>query len=228
MISPDSLELHACTAGLVQPEGFNTHASLPYGLKIDHIYNAMADFVSFLTFINTQLHLRGTERLESLLMPANFSSIVGEYMNTTIPKYCPTLVKNRYHNGHPDLLPKDRFDNNAIRHSTEGIEVKGSRYLKGWQGHNEEQVWLLVFCFESNRPIDPSKNINPKPFRFVLVCGTLLEAGDMKFAGRSADSRRTITASVTPTGYKKMMTNWIYKLPGHPSEQGLRQILNNR
>ena len=213
-MSPAALELRACTADPVDPAGFNPHAALPYGLETEHLRRAMGDFVDFLTFINTQLHGRGTERLESFLMPANFSSIVGEYMNTTIPKYCPTLVKNRYHNGHPDLLPAGMFPGDAIRHHTEGIEVKGSRYLKGWQGHNEEQVWLLVFCFASNRPVDPSKGIDPLPFRFVLVCGAELGPGDMKFSGRKGASRRTITASVTPAGYAKMMANWIYRLPG--------------
>lgn len=224
MVSPASLELRACTARAVDPAGFNPHASLPYGLEIGHIDSAMAEFVDFLTFINTQLHGHGTERLESFLMPANFSSIVGEYMNATIPKHCKTLVKNQYHNGHPDLIPAGMFPGDAIRHHTVGIEVKGSRYLRGWQGHNEEQVWLLVFCFESNRPVDPTKGIAPKPFRFVLVCGAELGTGDMKFSGRSATSRRTITASVTPSGYAKMMDNWIYRLPAGGDQTALELL----
>ncbi len=68
-----------------------------------------------------------------MLMPANFSSIVGEFMNSGIPKHCPTLVKNQYHNGHPDLLPAGMFPDDAAQHAGEGIEVKGSRYLRGWQ-----------------------------------------------------------------------------------------------
>ena len=39
-------------------------------------------------------------------MPANFSSMVGEFMSATIPKYCKTLAKNTYHNGHPDLVAR--------------------------------------------------------------------------------------------------------------------------
>lgn len=37
-------------------------------------------------------------------MPANFSSIVGEFMNMTIPRTCDGLVKNRYHNGYSHLI----------------------------------------------------------------------------------------------------------------------------
>jgi hypothetical protein len=132
-------------------------------------------------------------------------------MSSNIPKYCRTLVKNLYHNGHPDLIPVDCFPDNAVQHCDKGIEVKGSRYLKGWQGHNPEDIWLMVFVFDSNRPADELKGMPPRPFRFLNVLGARLTKQDWLFAGRSDTSRRTITASVLPTGYKKMMRNWIYR-----------------
>ncbi|MCA1629719.1 MAG: hypothetical protein LC785_03935 [Acidobacteria bacterium] len=128
----DNLELTACTPHLVHAEGFNPGTVLPYGLSVEHIHGAMSDFTSFLGFINLQLHSREIERLESMLMPANFSSIVGEFMSSSIPKHCHTLAKNQYHNGHPDMIPKGRFPNDAVQHADEGIEIKGSRYLRGW------------------------------------------------------------------------------------------------
>lgn len=171
----------------------------------------MSDFVDFLGFINQQLQRKGIERLEAMLMPANFSSIVGEFMNSSIPKYCAGVVKNTYHNGHPDLLPTGRFPSNAVQHGSEGIEVKGSRYLTGWQGHNPENTWLMVFVFESNRPNDEMKSISLKPFRFLAVYGAQLTKEDWLFSGRSEQSRRTITASVAKSGYQKMLANWIYR-----------------
>ena len=173
----------------------------------------MNDFTNFIGFINRQLHSREIERLESMLMPANFSSIVGEFMSSSIPKYCPSLVKNQFHNGHPDLIQKGRFPNDAVQHARQGIEIKGSRYLKGWQGHNPEDTWLMVFVFDSNRPADAAKGIAPRPFKFVMVVGARLTKVDWLFAGRSETSRRTITASVMKSGYEKMMANWIYKAP---------------
>jgi hypothetical protein len=100
------------------------------------------------------LATKGIQRLETLLMPANFSSIVSEFVIASIPKYCATLVKNRYHNGHPDLIPVNTFPDNRIQYAHEGIEVKASRYLRAWQGHNPEDVWLMVLVFESNRASD--------------------------------------------------------------------------
>ena len=71
----------------------------------------------------------------------------------------------------------------------------------------------MVFVFDSNRPVDEGTADGPRPFRFVEVSGAALEKSDWKFAGRSETSRRTITAAVTPTGYAKMMANWIYREP---------------
>lgn len=187
----------------------NELAILPFGLAPAHIYSAMLDFLGFLEFINQQLYTKQMQRLESLLMPANFSSIVGEFIISRIPRYCAGLVKNRYHNGHPDLIPAGAFVNDAVQHASVGIEIKASRYLSGWQGHNPEDAWLMVFVFDSNRPVD----LEPKPFQFLKVVGAQLTRDDWLFSGRSESSRRTITASVTQSGYQKMTANWIFRSP---------------
>lgn len=184
---------------------------IPYGCTVEHVSAAMSDFLGFLGFINGQLNREGISRLEAFLMPANFSSIVGEFMSAMIPKHCPTLARNRYHNGHPDLLPKGMYHGDAHLHASEGIEVKASRYAGGWQGHNAEDVWLMVFVFEANRVTDADRGIPPRPFRFLKVVGAKLSVSDWKFAGRSGTSRRTITAAVKPSGCARMEANWIYR-----------------
>jgi hypothetical protein len=187
---------------------FNKKVILPYGLKIEHINYAMNDFCNFLSFINKELHNNNMPIFEKLLMQANFSSIVGEFISTTIPKYCDDLAKNRYHNGHPDLIEKGKFLNDSIQHSHEGIEIKASRHEKGWQGHNPENTWLMVFVFDCSRPND---SVSYKPFHFKTVYGAKLEESDWQFAGRKEGSRRTITATVKTSGFEKMNNNWIYK-----------------
>jgi hypothetical protein len=213
----EALEWAACHAVSVEAAEFNPHAQIPFSRDSEPIRLAMVEFTDFLTFVNQQLYSRNIARLESMLMPANFSSIVGEFMSIAIPKYCPALVKNQYHNGHPDLIPAGQYPNDAVQYASQGIEIKASRYLQGWQGHNPEDTWLMVFVFESSRPSDKQKQVLPRPFRFLLVAGAALTRQDWVFAGRSETSRRTITASVTRSGYDKMMANWIYKAP--PSEK---------
>jgi len=205
-------ERAACTPVPLNPQGFNKQVVLPCGLTTEHLRKAMTDYLDFLGFLNQQLNTRELKRLESFLMPANFSSMVGEFASATIPKYCRTLAKNTYHNGHPDLIPKGKFENDACQHGTEGVEIKASRHSSGWQGHNAEDVWLMVFVFDANSARDASRGVAPKPFRFVKVVGAQIAKSDWAFSGRSATSRRTITASVTRSGYEKMEANWIYRL----------------
>ncbi len=194
----------------IEKAKFNNQCELPYGLEIPHIALAMEEFIDFLKFLNQQLRKKGLPRLESFLMPANFSSIVGEFMNLRIPEHCPTLAKNQYHNGHPDLIPNGHFPDNAVQHSNEGIEVKGSRHSSGWQGHNPEAVWLMVFHFDSNTSNDQRNEVAAKPFEFKGVYAAKLEVEDWSFSGRSPTSRRTITASVIRSGVMKMKKNWVY------------------
>lgn len=211
MAQIDDLELAACTPEPLNPNGFNAAASLPYDCTIAHIRAAMQDFLNFLNFINPQLNSRQLGRLESMLMPANFSSLVGEFFISSLPKFCPTLVKNTYHNGHPDLIPTGMYAKDAIQYGHLGIEVKSSRYMRGWQGHNPEESWLLVLTYTASRGNDESKEVLPTPFRFDGVFGAQLEKSDWTYSGRSATSRRTITASINPSGFAKMTGNWIYR-----------------
>lgn len=204
-------EAAACQPVPLSHNGFNPKTQIPFGLQPDHIRAAMQEFLDFLGFVNTALLTKQIPRLEAFLMPANFSSMVGEFMNAAIPKYCKALVKNNYHNGHPDLIPAGKFPKDAVQHHTVGIEIKGSRHTSGWQGHNAEECWLMVFVFDSNTARDALSNIAPRPFRFVAVYGAQLTKEDWNFSGRSETSRRTITASVTRTGYNKMASNWIYR-----------------
>jgi hypothetical protein len=207
------LEVKACTPDPLHPQGFNPRAQIPYGCTIGDIQKAMQDFLDFLGFVNQQLRSKDIARLESFLMPANFSSMVGEFLSAGIPKYASGVVRNRYDNGHPDLLPTGAYPGNAGLHAPEGIEVKASRQRSGWQGHNPEGVWLLVFVFDANSSRDEAQGIEPKPFRFLKAVGAKLSKSDWSFSGRSETSRRTITASVARAGYEKMESNWIYRDP---------------
>ena len=77
---------------------------------------------------------------------------------------------------------------------------------------NPEDTWLMVFVYDSNRPRDTMSH-NQRPFQFLTVLGERLVKADWLFTGRSETSRRTITASVTTSGYNKMIANWIYRAP---------------
>ena len=86
-MTPKRLERVACNPTPLNPTGFNRQVSLPHGLLADHVRSAMQGFLDFLGFINQQLHRKQLPRLEAFLMPANFSSMVGEFMTIAIPNW---------------------------------------------------------------------------------------------------------------------------------------------
>lgn len=66
----------ACTPSPLNLRGFNKNVVLPCGLTTVHIQKAMTDFLDFLGFLDQQLNTRQLPRMESFLMPANFSSML--------------------------------------------------------------------------------------------------------------------------------------------------------
>jgi len=54
-------EVAACTPIAVDKKAFNSKAKLPYGLKTDHVREAMMDFVNFLGFVNAQLNTKAIQ-----------------------------------------------------------------------------------------------------------------------------------------------------------------------
>lgn len=121
-LSAAELEKTACIPIPVDLSRFNENAEFPYGCTTAAVKASMEAFVEFIGFLNQQLLTRDLPRLEMLMMPANFSSLVGEFIVTSIPKHCSNLVKNRFHNGHPDLVP-----NHTIQTTWFSTDLKGSR-----------------------------------------------------------------------------------------------------
>jgi hypothetical protein len=193
-----------------EENGFNSKAMIPFGLTTEHIYRSMTDFTDFMRFIDIDLASQKIARFEDLLTTSNFSSMVSEFMSVTIPKHCRTVVKNNYHNGHPNILPAGIYPSNSVRDGgTQGIEIRASRYLKNWQGRSDGDSWLMMFVFQSGR-------LNPKVtqqvgFKFLIVAGGLLSKNEGPYAGASGTGLTSITQSITKVAAQKIMANWIYK-----------------
>jgi hypothetical protein len=196
----------------LDPNGFNLDVRLPYGLLVEHVESAMQDFLNFLGYINEELHTRGIDRQELLMEPAEFSGLVGGFMVSGVPKHCPTLAKNNYHNGHPDMLPKGRYPDDSIAHANEGIEVKASRRPSSWQGHNPEASWLMVFQSDSNKVADLAGGVEPRPFRFrsCNVCPAGGSRLDVRWSLR--DQQAHHNGHHQQIRDAEARANWIYRV----------------
>jgi hypothetical protein len=188
-------------------EDFFPDANLAYDLQVKQIRAAMANVYSTLNLVNTTLVSKSQDRLEEFLLTNAFAGFISEALVKSLSEASDTLVRNKKTGGHPDLIPRGKYkDDSALM--GEGIEVKASLQKGGWQGHNPEKGWLMVFQYSLDIETEPKENRNPTEFIQVLAAELLDD--DWSFSGRKGKSRRTITASINRQGMGKLRSNPIY------------------
>ncbi len=192
------------------PQYVNPKISLPYQLTVDEVSKAVAETYRLFNGLNNFLTSNGFSPMEELLLGNSFSGILSEFLVKNIARVSNTLVANLKVGGHPDLLPKGYYSSNLILKGDEGIEVKSSIQKGGWQGHNPENCWLLVFRYIVGKQDDD----RVVPLTFVEILCAKLTKEDWSFSGRKGASRRTPTASITTSGVEKLRRNFLYRIPG--------------
>ena len=193
----------------LDPRYVNRRVSLPYGLRVDEVEKAVAETYRLLHGLNDYLVQAGFHPLEELLLGNSLSGIISEFLVKNIARASVTLEANLKVGGHPDLLPKGHYSSNLVLKGEEGIEVKSSIQGGGWQGHNPEDCWLMVFRYAVGEQEDSST----VPLTFIEILCAKVERSDWAFSGRKGSSRRTPTASITASGVEKLRRNFLYRLP---------------
>ena len=188
----------------------NQRARLPYDLPVSEVEEAVAETYRLYHGINDFLAEGDFRPLEELLLGNSLSGIISEFLVKNIASASSTLEANMKVGGHPDLLPKGHYTSNFVLKGDEGIEVKASIQKGGWQGHNPEDSWLLIFRYV----VGEQKDGDSVPLTFVEILCALLTKSDWSFSGRKGESRRTPTASITAEGVEKLRSNFLYRLPG--------------
>ena len=163
---------------LIRDDYFNREAVLPHRLLLDEVKATLEDTHRFIYSLNSMLYQQTEQRIEDILMAATFSGMLSEFIVRQLSKHSTTLTRNLYHNGHPDLIPINRYPSNAVHYGHEGVEVKTSRYASGWQGHNPEKIWIMIIRYDSD-PYKPEKDPRPmeerSPFQIVEVLAAELD-----------------------------------------------------
>ncbi|MBI4831501.1 MAG: hypothetical protein HY801_08095 [Candidatus Lindowbacteria bacterium] len=107
----------------VDASKFNVNAILPYELRLQDFQMAMQDVYDFFYDVNAHLSRKGLQRLDDMLRPAIMSGVLSDMLTASLAKHSRALTENKYFNGHPDLVVRGIYAENAIKAGTEGIEM---------------------------------------------------------------------------------------------------------
>jgi hypothetical protein len=182
---------------------------LPYALRLEDFQIAMQDVYDFLFDVNTFFLERGLPRLDDLLRPANLSGLLSDMLTASLAKHSRSLVQNNYHNGHPDLLLRGKYPNNAAKAGEEGVEIKTTGKKGGAvDTHGGRKQWMCVFVYQLDSKTEPAQNRSP--LRFTEVYLSQVEIEDFRKNARGELGTRT--ATLHREGVKKLRADWVYKL----------------
>ena len=113
-----------------------------------------------------------------------------------------------FHNGHPDLIVRDRYPNNAVKSGTEGVEVKATRKTGGavdTHGARNQTMCVWVYAVDNDR----EKSVyDREALRFTEVYIGDVTVADFRSNGRGELGTRT--ATLHAEGVKRFREGWIY------------------
>lgn len=190
-----------------KPEAFNGSGVLPFELRLEDFSLAMQDVYDFFYDVNTFLVKKGLQRLDDTLRPAIMSGLLSDLLTSSLAKHSRTLTQNQHFNGHPDLLVKGVYPNDAAKAGVEGVEIKTTRKAGGAvDTHGAREQWMTVFVYAIDDRTEPARD--RLPLRFTEVYLGHVSIADFRKNARGDLGTRT--ATLHRDGILKLRQNWVY------------------
>lgn len=187
---------------------FNPLAVLPFELRPDDVRLAVQDVYDFLFDVNTNLVAKGLERLDEMLRPAIMSGVLSDMLTASLAKHSRTLAVNRFFNGHPDLIVKGRYPNDAVKAGEHGVEIKTTRKVGGAvDTHGARDQWMCVFVYSVDNVSEPANTRVPMSFREIYLGQVMID----DFRRNARGELGTRTATLHAKGIAKLRQNWIFR-----------------
>jgi hypothetical protein len=188
---------------------FNHEAILPFELRLKDFELAMQDVYDYFYDVNKLLTGKGLQRLDEMLRPAIMSGMLSDMLTASVAKHSRTLVQNKWHNGHPDLIVQGKYPKDRVLAGTEGVEIKTTRKGGGAvDTHGARNQWMCVFVYEIDSSTEPA--VDRKPMAFTEVYLGQVTLAD--FRSNSRGPLGTRTATLDRAGILKLRENWVYLL----------------
>lgn len=187
---------------------FNQNLELPFGLRQEDVRAAVEDVYDFFFDVNSGLVGKGLERLDDMLRPAIMSGVLSDMLTASLAKHSRTLVVNGHFNGHPDLVVRGEYADDAVKAGERGVEVKTTRKIGGAvDTHGARDQWMCVFVYQVQSSRAPVRERLPMTFTEIYL-GQVTVAD---FRRNDRGELGTRTATLHAEGIAKLRRSWVYR-----------------
>ena len=187
---------------------FNPGLKLPYQLRLDDFALAMADVYDFFFDVNNSLADKGLQRLDDMIRPAALSGMLSDMITESLASKSRSLTSNLHHNGHPDLLVRDRYAGNRVAAGAEGVEIKATRKSGGavdTHGARDQTLCVWVYDVDNDRS-KPAHERTPLTIREIYIA----QVTRTDFRSNERGELGTKTATLHAQGVKVLREGWVY------------------
>jgi len=199
----------AVTRNIVDSGKFNVEAALPYELRLKDFEMAMQDIYDFFHDVNSFLLGKGLQRLDDMLRPAIMSGVLSDMLTGSLARHSRVLVENHFFNGHPDLVVRGAYPDNAVKAGAEGVEIKTTRKAGGAvDTHGAREQWMCVFVYGTDKETEPARERRPMAFTELYLGEVTVD----DFRKNPRGELGTRTATLHREGIQKLRANWLYRL----------------
>ena len=191
---------------------FNSDLFLPYELRHEDFGLAMQDVYDFFYDVNNTLLEKGLGRLEDILekRKATLSGLLSDLLTASLARHSRALTENRWPNGHPDLILRGRYPNDAVKAGEAGVEVKSTKNPSAAVDmHGARDQWLCVFVYQVDNVTEPKTERSPLNFTGVYLAQVRKE----EFRKNPRGELGTRTATLNRDGIRNLRAQWLYRSP---------------
>jgi hypothetical protein len=152
---------------------------------------------------------KGLHRMEDMQRPAALSGMLSDMLTASMARHSRSLVENAHFNGHPDLIVRGHYANNAVAAGDQGVEIKSTKNrTAAVDTHGARDQWMCVFVYRIDGDTEPAQD--REALKFTEVYLGHVAATD--FRANSRGPLGTRTSTLDRTGIKKLRSNRIYRL----------------
>ena len=194
---------------VVRNDKFNPEANLPFEWRLKDFELAIQDVYDFFFDVNSALAQKGLGRFDDILRPAAMTGIISDMLTASMANHARSLVQNRYHNGHPDLVVRGKYPNDSVKAGELGVEIKTTRKAGGAvDTHGARDQWMCVFVYAVDGVTEPIDARRPMLFTEIYLAQVIKS----DFRKNARGELGTRTATLDRDGVKKLRSQWIYRI----------------